>query len=68
MALPDADVIENYRRLKDERGLSWDQLAAQIDKRDHLLAAWLRSQAAAESNGASKPTKRTAPPKQTAEE
>ena len=42
------DVVENYRALRAERGLSWEQLAAQVHAPDPNLAAWFRSQAADE--------------------
>ena len=42
------EVVENYRVLRVERGLSWGQLAAQVGRLDPNLAAWFRSQAADE--------------------
>lgn len=42
------EVLDNYRALKTERGLTWEQLAAQVVRGDPNLAAWFRSQAADE--------------------
>lgn len=44
----DADLAKNYRALREQRGLSWDQLAAQTGPNDRRLAAWMREQAATE--------------------
>lgn len=45
MAQIDPDVAENYRALKAERGLTWEQLAEQFAHGDRALAAWCREQA-----------------------
>lgn len=39
----DQDVIDNYKALKVERGLTWEQLASHVPS-DRNTAAWLRSQ------------------------
>lgn len=59
------DVVENYQALRVERGLSWEQLAAQVHALDPNLAAWFRSQSAAEDKKpqSKKPVGRTAAPK-----
>lgn len=40
----DQQVLENYRQLKAERGLSWDDVADQVAHADPRLAAYFRSE------------------------
>lgn len=62
--IPD-DVQDNYARLRDERGWSWEQMGEQFDKDDQpRLAAWAREQAG--TDPASAPKRRGRPPKSTA--
>jgi cyanate lyase len=44
----ESHVADNYRKLHAERGLTWEQLAAQTGARDRRLAAWMREQSATE--------------------
>lgn len=48
-------VADNYRRLKDERGLSWAQFAEQMGPQDRHLASWMREQSTREDTAADKP-------------
>lgn len=54
----DDQVQENYRRVREERGQSWAELAADMEPYDRGVAAWMREQAGADGE-----TSRTEPPK-----
>jgi hypothetical protein len=54
----DDQVQENYRRVREERGQSWAQLASDMEPFDGNVAAWMREQAGADGE-----ISRTAPPK-----
>lgn len=52
-------LAENYRQVREQRGLSWDEMAADFDKANSpSLAAWARSQAAAEPAARATPKRR----------
>lgn len=62
-------IRENYEQVRQERGLTWEQMAEQFakDRNGHLLEAWARERAAAgdapagiESRGDIKEEKSTA--------
>lgn len=62
----DPELKDNYRRLKAERGVTWQQLADQtVGPLDRSLAAWMREQAASEdSSSAGADVARSEPPRQ----
>ena len=48
MVQVEPEVRENYTRIKNERGLTWLQLAQQVGVQDQHLASWMREQATKE--------------------
>ncbi|WP_422934976.1 hypothetical protein [Sinomonas sp. P47F7] len=51
------EIYANYRRLHDEHGESWESIAKRVEEQnDKRLAAWLRSQDAAEAPEPSEPS------------
>ncbi|MEA5454477.1 hypothetical protein SPF06_07065 [Sinomonas sp. JGH33] len=50
------EIYDNYRRLHDEHGESWESIAKRVEaQNDTKLAAWLRSQDAAEAPEGTEP-------------
>jgi hypothetical protein len=43
LADPAPDTIQNYVQVKQERGLSWDQVGALVDSQDPALGDYLRA-------------------------
>ena len=51
----DKDVAANWRQLREERGWSWEQLAASIDHvGDTRTVAWMRAQSDGDATSAPK--------------